>query len=157
MATKYTVTLTKDEREILEQMLRRGTALARKLTWARILLKIDEGPYGPGWSDEEVLDALDTSAATIYRRRRCFIEYGFEVAVHGKPPDRPYPHKLDGAAEAQLIAIACSAPPEGRTVWTLQMLADRLVQLKIVDQISYETVRRTLKKTNSSRGSGHSG
>jgi hypothetical protein len=152
MALKYIVTLKSDEREVLEQLLTRGKAAARKLTRARILLKIDAGEHGPGWTDGEVVDALDTSASTILRLRRCFVERGFEAVLDDKPSDRMYERRLDGRAEAHLIAIACAPPPEGRALWTLQLLADRLVELKLVDSVSYETVRRTLKKTNSSRG-----
>jgi transposase len=152
MALRYTVTLTKDERETLEALLTKGKAAARKLTRARILLKVDSGEHGPGWSDEEVVDALDTSASTILRLRRRFVEDGFEVALEDKPSARIYARRLDGTAEAHLVALACSRPPDGRATWTLQLLADRLVELDLVEAVSYETVRRTLKKTSSSRG-----
>jgi hypothetical protein len=157
MATKYIVTLTADERHSLEQLIRSGTAVARKLTRARILLKIDCGEHGPAWSDDEVSDALDTSPSTILRLRRRFIEQGFDAALDDRRADRVYDRKLDGAAEAHLVAIACSEPPSGRAAWTLQLLADRLVELSVVDSISDETVRRALKKTSSSRGRGGSG
>ncbi len=157
MATKYIVTLTADERRTLEQLLSRGTAIARKLTRVRILLKIDCGEHGPGWTDDEVVDALDTSPSTILRLRRRFIEQGFDAALDDKRAERVYDRKLDGAAEAHLVAIACSEPPEGRAAWTLQLLADRLVELSVVDQISDETVRRALKKTSSSRGRAGNG
>ena len=152
MALRYIVTLTKDERETLEQVLAKGKVAARKLTRARILLKVDVGEYGPGWSDEEVVDARDTSASTILRLRRRFVEQGFEAALEDKPSDRVYQRRIDGAAEAHLVALACSRPPAGRATWTLQLLADRLVELDVVEAVSYETVRRTLKKTSSSRG-----
>jgi hypothetical protein len=152
MALRYIVTLTKDERETLEQVLAKGKAAARKLTRARMLLKVDVGEHGPGWSDEEVVDVLDTSASTILRLRRRFVEDGFEAALEDKPSERVYERRLDGTAEAHLVALACSRPPEGRATWTLQLLADRLVELDLVDSVSYETVRRTLKKTSSSRG-----
>ena len=157
MALRYTVTLTKDERETLEGVLARGKAAARKLTRARILLKVDCGEHGPGWNDEEVVDALDTSASTILRLRRRFVEDGFEAALEDKPSARVYAHRLDGAAEAHLVALACSRPPEGRATWTLQLLADRLVELDVVEAVSDETVRRTLKKTSSSRGRQNDG
>lgn len=157
MATKYIVTLTADERERLEKLLKSGKAIARKLTRARILLKVDCGEHGPAWTDDEVVDALDTSPSTILRLRRRFIEQGFDAALDDTRADRVYDRKLDGAAEAHLVAIACSEPPEGRASWTLQLLADRLVELSVVDQISDETVRRALKKTSSSRGRGGSG
>jgi hypothetical protein len=157
MALRYTVTLTKDERETLEGLLAKGKAAARKLTRARVLLKVDTGEYGPGWSDDEVVNALDTSASTILRLRRRFVEDGFASALEDKPSDRIYAHRLDGTAEAHLVALACSRPPEGRATWTLQLLADRLVELDIVEAVSSETVRRTLKKTSSSRGRRNDG
>jgi hypothetical protein len=152
MATRYIVTLTSDERAALDRLLTAGKAPARKLTRARMLLKIDAGEHGPAWTDEEVLDALDTSASTVLRLRRRFIEQGFEAALDDKRAERVYDRRLDGAAEARLVALACSTPPEGRATWTLQLLADRLVELHVVDTISDETVRRALKKTSSSRG-----
>lgn len=152
MALRYTVTLTKDERETLEGLLAKGKAAARKLTRARILLKADSGEHGLGWTDDEIVDALDVSASTILRLRRRFVEEGFEAALEDKPSARVYARRLDGAAEAHLVALACSSPPDGRATWTLQLLADRLVELDVVDSVSYETVRRTLKKTSSSRG-----
>jgi homeodomain-containing protein len=152
MATKYIVTLTSDERTTLDRLLTAGKAPARKLTRARILLKLDAGEHGPAWTDEEVIDALDTSASTVLRLRRRFIEQGFEAALDDTPSERVYERRLDGAAEARLVALACSTPPEGRATWTLQLLADRLVELHVVDTISDETVRRALKKTSSSRG-----
>jgi hypothetical protein len=152
MALKYSVTLTEDERDSLEQLLAKGKAAARKLTRARVLLKVDAGEHGPAWSDEEVVDALDCSAATVYRLRERFVMEGFKEALEHKRPDRVYERRLDGKGEAQLIHLACSQPPEGRARWTMQMLADRLVQLGVVGRISPETVRLTLKKTNSSHG-----
>ena len=152
MALKYRVTLAQEERDGLEQLLAKGQAAARKLTHARILLKADASEGGPGWRDEDIVHALDCSAATVYRVRERFVTEGVVASLDPKPPARVYPRRLDGKGEAQLVTLACSQPPEGRTHWTLRLLADRLVDLGVVDQISSETVRLTLKKTNSSRG-----
>ena len=152
MALKYIVTLTKDERDRLEHLLAKGKAAARKLTRARILLKVDEGEHGPAWSEPEIVDALDCSPSTVYRVRERFVLEGFEAALEHKRPDRVYVRSLDGKGEAQLVTLACSQAPEGRNRWRMRMLADRLVQLGVVGRISHETVRLTLKKTNSSRG-----
>ena len=157
MREKFTVTLTKDEREKLEQVVAKGKGAARKLTRARILLKVDEGSFGPACSDEEVIDALETSESTVYRLRRRFVCEGLEAALEDKKPERVYVRRLDGAAEARLITLACSRPPEGRGRWTMRLLADRLVELGVISSVSHETVRVTLKKTNSSRGSRNRG
>jgi transposase len=146
---KYRVTLTAEERQNLHQLIAAGKAAAKKLAHARILLKADAAPGGPAWSDQRIAEALDLSIATVERVRQRFVEQGLEAALGRKPQDRPSRLRtLDGRAEAHLIALACSAPPEGRTVWTMQLLADKLVELEVVDSISDETVRRTLKKTN---------
>ena len=152
MALKYIVTLTQAERDWLEQLLAKGKAAARKLTRARILLKADASERGPAWRDEDIVNALDRSAATVYRVRERFVMEGFEAALEPKRPDRGYERRLDGKGEAQLVTSACAPPPAGRTHWTMRLLADRLVDLGVVERISSETVRLTLKKTNSSRG-----
>lgn len=149
---RYVVVLTKTEREQLEKLLAAGSAAARQITHARILLKADRGPVGPGWQDSAIADAVETSRGTVARVRQRFAEEGLEAALNRRAPRREYRWKLDGAQEAQLIALACGAPPEGQSRWTLRLLASRLVELEVVDQLSYETVRRTLKKTLSSRG-----
>ena len=150
---KYLVTLTTEEREHLTGLLSAGKRSALTLTRARILLKADQATGGPAWTDERIADALDCGLRAIERVRQRFVEVGLEAALGRKPQDRPSrPRKLDGAAEARLIALACSAPPDGRAAWTLQPLADRLVELQVVDCVGDETVRRALKKTNSSRG-----
>lgn len=150
---KYLVTLTADEREHLAGLLAAGKRSALTLTRARILLKADQADGGPAWEDARIAEALDCGVRTVERIRQRFVEQGLEAALGRKPQDRPSrERKLDGRAEARLIALACSAPPEGRQEWTLQLLADRLVELKIVDAICDETVRRVLKKTKSSRG-----
>lgn len=144
MNKKYRVRLTDEERNYLEKLVRRGKAHARKLLYARILLKADEN--GPAWTDERIADALEVSGATVARERRRFWEEGLEVALLPKKPGRPRRRVLDGRAEAYLIALACSNPPEGRDHWPLRLLADQMVELGYVESLSYETVRRTLKK-----------
>ena len=148
MNKKYRVRLSDEERDHLEKLVRKGKAHARKLLYARILLKSDEN--GPAWTDEQIADALEVSAATVARERRRFCEEGLEVALLPKKPGRPRRRVLDGRAEAHLIALACSNPPEGRDHWPLRLLADQMVELGYVESLSYETVRRTLKKTRSS-------
>ena len=150
---KYRVTLTAEERESLAVLIAVGKAAAKKLIHARILLKADQAEGGPGWIDERIAEALDVSVATIERVRQRFVEEGLESALCRKKQDKPSrERKLDGAGEARLLALACSKAPRGRVAWTLQMLADALVELKVVDSICPETVRQTLQKTNSSRG-----
>jgi transposase len=149
---KYTVRLAADERNALQELVRNGKGGAKKLAHARILLKADQADGSPGWTDEQIARAVDVSRATVERVRQRFVEQGFEAALVRKPQDRPSrERKLDGAAEARLIAVACSAPPDGRARWTLKMLADELVALEVVEAVSDETVRRGLKKTSSSR------
>lgn len=151
MKKKYPVILSDTERDELKRLIASGTAPARKLTHARILLKADEGFEGDGWVDEKVAEAVETSQPTVARVRRQYFEEGLEAALNRRPPKREYHRKLDGKQEARLIAIACSEPPEGQARWSLRMLADRLVELESVEDISYQTVRRTLKKTPLSR------
>jgi transposase len=152
MEKKYIVTLTDEERQKLQEMLSRGKAATRKLTHARILLKADAPPGGPGWNDEKIAEGLEAGRATIERVRKEFVEEGLDAALERRRPRRVYPRKLDGDGEAHLVALACQKPPEGRSRWTLQLLADRMVELSYVEEISYQTVRRALKKTNSSLG-----
>ena len=155
---KYLVTLTADERDHLDDLLRTGKASALVQTRARILLKADQAGGEPALDDEAIADELEVGLRTISRVRRRFVERGFEDCIRRKKQDRPSRvRKLDGAAEARLIAVACSDPPDGRVVWTMQMLADKLIELEVVEAISDETVRRTLKKAPSSRGSKSSG
>ena len=144
MYKKYVVRLTDQECGRLETLLRSGRAHARKLLYARILLKADsDGPER--WTDERIAEALEVSTATVARQRRRFSEDGLEVALMPKKPGRPRRRVLDGWAEAHLIALSCSYPPEGREHWSLRLLADRMVELVHADALSYETVRRTLK------------
>lgn len=149
MYKRYVVRLTDEERENLEALVRRGRAHSRKLLYARILLKTDASEGGPAWTDERIADALETSADTVARQRRRFLEDGLEVALMPRKPGRPRRRVLDGRAEARLVALACSEPPEGRGSWTLRLLAERMVELSVVEGVSHETVRRTLKKTAS--------
>jgi transposase len=149
---KYKVTLTPEERQQLHDLTHAGKAAAKKLTHARILLQADVADGGLAWPDERIAQALDVSTDTIGRVRQRFVEQGLEAALARKKQDRPSRERtLDGRAEARLIALACSTPPVGRKAWTLRLLADKLVELEIVESISHETVRRALKKTNSSR------
>jgi len=152
MKKKYIVTLTKEERQMLQVMLSRGKAAARKLMRARILLKADESPGGPEWNDDQIAEGLEVGRATVERVRKEFVEEGLEAALERRKPRRQYQHALDGDGEAHLIALACGQAPEGRSRWTLRLLADRMVALEYVEQVSYQTVRRTLKKTNLSLG-----
>ncbi len=133
-------------------LIGQGTAPARALTHARILLKASQGEAGPGWTDRAIAAALEIHHTTVARVRQQYTAGGLEAAVHRKAPEREYARKLDGKQEARLVALACSAPPGGRKRWTLRLLAERLVQLEVVDAVSYETVRQALKQTASSRG-----
>jgi transposase len=148
----YLVRLTEAERHTLEQLLTKGRHSATTLTRARILLKADQGEGGPGWTEGELVQALDTSLSTIHRVRQAFVESGLDAALYRKKPTGRQYHKLDGAQEAHLIALACGPAPEGCARWTLKLLAQKLVELAVVPSISPECVRTTLKKTRSSPG-----
>ena len=141
IAKKYIVTLSAEEREALLKLIGSGTARARKLTHAHILLKADEG-----WQDQAISQALDVSIPTIERVRQSFVEEGLEAALNQRPTTREYGYKLDGEQEAHFTALACSAPPDGRKRWTLRLLADRMVVLEYVESVSHETVRQALKR-----------
>jgi hypothetical protein len=150
---KYIVTLTTEERQDLLDLIASGKGAAKKLAHARILLKADSSPGGSAWADGPIAQAVEVSIATVERVRQRFVEQGLEAALVRKPQERPSRElTLDGRAEAHLIALACSPPPEGRAVWTMKLLADKLVELEVVAAVSDETVRRTLKKTRSSPG-----
>jgi homeodomain-containing protein len=148
---RYAVALPAAEREQLKAMIAAGTAPARKLTHARILLKVDQGPGRLAWVDERIADALETSQPTVSRVRKQYVREGLAAALDRRAPTRVYARKLDRAQEARLVALACGAPPAGQAHWSLRLLADTLVELEVVDTISYQTVRRVLKKTNSRR------
>jgi len=152
VARKYRVTLTEEEREGLRKLVTSGNRAARTLNRARILLKTDGGD-----ADETIAQALDVGLSTIYRVRQRCVEEGVEAAITSRKSQRHYQRKLDGSQEAHLIALTCSEPPQGHARWTLRLLADRMVQLGYVDCLSYETVRGTLEKTNSSRGGARLG
>jgi hypothetical protein len=152
MQKRYRVTLTDSEREALRNLVRVGKAAAQKLTRGRILLLADQGEGGPAKSDAEIVEALGCGRASVERTRRRFVEDGFEEALSPKPSERVFARKIDGQAEAHLIALACGAPPEGRSRWTLRLLGDQMVALEHVPSVSYETIRRTLKKTSLNLG-----
>jgi transposase len=149
MNTKYIVVLNEEQRQYLEKLTSSGNAPARKMKRAQILLKSDGNV---NWSYEQIREAFDVSAVTIAKIRKTFVEQGLAAALQRKRADREYEHILDGEGEAHLIALACSAPPTGRAHWSLRLLQERFVKLGHVDCISYETIRRVLKKTHSSPG-----
>ena len=152
MKKSYVVTLTDEERRSLRALVSSGKGAARKLTHARILLKADASAGGPHWTDAAISEGVEVGTATVERVRQRFVEEGLEAALVPSKPDRIYERKLDGDGEAHLIALACSESPEGRSRWTLALLADRMVALGHVESLSYQTVRRVLKKTRSSLG-----
>lgn len=152
MYQKYFVNLTSEERSQLEKLISSGTAPARKITRARILLKSDCSEGGPNWTYEAVCNALDVNSLTVTTVRKAYAEGGLEKVLNRKKPDREYAHSLDGKAEAHLIALACSDAPEGYDRWTLRLLRDRFVKLEIVESVSHETIRTTLKKKKLSLG-----
>ena len=147
----YVVTLTVEERSFLQGLVSKGKVAAHTRLHAQVLLKADSGPEGEAWKSGQIVAAFKVSDRTVERVRQRFVEEGLEAALNR----RQYPArqlKIDGRAEAHLIAAACGPPPEGRQRWTLHLLADRLVELKMVESVSHETVRQTLKKTGLSRG-----
>jgi len=144
---KYVIRFTEEERSMLQDLLGKPRVAATKVLRARMVLKADVD--GPGWSDPKIGEAFDVGLSTLHRLRQRLVEEGLEAALSRRPSTQQRVPKLDGAKEARLIAIACSSPPEGRARWTLKLLADQLVELDIVDDISAETVRQTLKKTTS--------
>ncbi len=150
--TKYSVKLTADERQALEQLVCRGRAAGWKLRRARALLKCDRGLGGPGWPDQRIADAFDVTTRSLAYWRKQAVEHGSMSLLERKAKDRSKHRKLDGVGEARLVRLACSKPPAGTSRWSLGLLADRLVALEVVDSIGHECVRRTLKKTRSSRG-----
>ena len=145
---KYIVTLTVEERAHLRNLITKGKAAAYKQWHARILLKTVQGAHGEHWIDEEIEKALDVHPTTVERLRKRFVEEGFEATLQRKEQKNRKAKKIDGRAEAHLVALACGEPPEGRKRWTLKLLADKLVSLEVVDSVRPETVRKTLKKTN---------
>lgn len=152
---KYRVALDGLDRATLHGMISSGKAAAAKMVHARILLKADRGPEGPGLSDAKIAEAVECSEFTVNRVKRLYMEEGLDAALNAKPKGHRR-RKLDGDGEARLLVLACSKLPDGEK-WTMQLLADKLVELHIVDSIGRETVRTTLKKTNSNRGRPRSG
>ncbi len=158
MQKVYVVQLSGEEREKLQDLIKRGNRKkgqrpsALKLTRARILLKADQVEDAPAYTDAEIAEALDVSPKTVFNLRKKWVELGLEQALERRPQSNRRPPKLDGKAEAKLVACSCGPPPKGRNKWTLRLLADRAVELELVDSISHEAVRQTLKKTSSSLG-----
>jgi len=151
---KYIVDLTTEERADLESRLRGGEMRVRKVKRIQILLKADES-----WTDERIAEALDVGLSTVERTRRKFVERGLEEAMTHRRPRRKYTRKLDGRAEAHLIALVCGPVPDGYARWSLRLLADELVKIEALEMesLSYETVRQALKKTNLSLGERNNG
>jgi len=147
---KYKVTLILDERIELQDLIKKGKRKAQTIRNALILLNCDEGKFGEKIKNEHVAKVLNIGDRTIDRLKKVFVEEGFEIAVYGKPQvsQRYYNRIIDGDTEAKLVTLCCSDPPEGYAKWSLRLLADKMVELKYVDSVSYETIRRTLKKTN---------
>ena len=155
---KYVVRLSAEERAELAALIRKGKGAARRLLKARMLLKADVSEAGEGWSDSEIIAALDTNASMIYRVRKQLVEEGFAAVLSRKQRAMPaVPRIFDGEKEAKLIALACSKPPKGRARWTLRLLENKVVELGIVDRASDSTIGRTLKKTFSSPIAGSAG
>lgn len=152
---KYVVRLSVEDRVRLQGVLAEPRAARARVLRARIILNADAD--GLAWSNVALCEAFDVSDSTVYRLRQQFVLEGLDAALNRKPPSATKPRKLDGAAEAMLVATACGKAPEGRARWTIKLLAKRLVELKIVDSIGEETVRQTLKKTNSNLGGRSNG
>ncbi len=148
----YVVELSSDERERLEALISKGKATAKAILKARILLKADQGPLGPSWTDDRIVEALDTNLSMVTRVRRQLVEEGLEAVLSRKKRARPPIQPIfDGEAQARLIALACSEPPAGHARWSIRLLADKVVQLEIVERAHFNTVGRALKKTISNR------
>ncbi len=149
---KYVVELSSDEREHLEGLISKGKATAKAILKARLLLKVDQGPLGPSWTDDRIVEALDTNPSMVTRVRRQLVEEGMTAVLGRKkrltPPIQPI---FDGEAQARLIALACSEPPAGHARWSIRLLADKVVELEIVERAHFNTVGRALKKTTSNR------
>lgn len=152
MPKKYIVKLKRDDREQLRELVQNGKSSAKALTHARILLKADQAKGRPGWTDEAIRNAFDVSVATIERVRQTYVRHGLDAAVKRRSRSRERARRLDGKQEAHLIALACSEPPTGHGHWTLRLLAERMIKLEYAEDLSHETVRQTLKKTNSNPG-----
>lgn len=150
---RYKVTLTKEEREELAAIIQKGKHRSQKVLNALILLNCDEGDFQENRTkNEEIARVLQISMRKIDRLKKCFVEQNVETALNGTKGQRAYQKKADGDFEAHLVALSCSEPPEGFARWSLRLLADKVVELKYVDDISHETIRRVLKKTKLNRG-----
>ena len=150
---KNSIELSKEQRNQLEEVITKGTAPARKIKHAQVLLKIDSGKEGPNWSDKQIKEAFDVSPTTIWHIRRRFLEQGLDHALSRRPqPERPEKRKIDGEKEAHLMALTCSTPPEGHQRWTMRLLADKMIELEYIEQVDHTTVWKVLKKTNSNPG-----
>ena len=147
-AKRYQVILDQCQRDYLIDLISSGTESARKLTRARILLKADEGEFGPAYADEQIKEAVEVSIPTIERTRKTFVLDGLTATLQPKKRSKPPSQKFDGEKEAHLIALVCSEPPQGCSRWTLRLLAEKMVELKHFSSISHETIRQVLKKTN---------
>jgi transposase len=145
MQKKYIVRLTDAEREILSKLVKQGRVSAQKVRRAQVLIKADVG--GPNWTDAEIADAFDCSTKTVENLRERLVAQGFEITLNGKPKSRVRGKILDGEQEAKIIALRLGQPPKGFSNWTLRLLAEQAVSLEIVESVSHETLRRTLKKT----------
>jgi hypothetical protein len=152
MNQKYIIELTDEERQHLEKLTSSGIAPARRVKRAHILLKSDSSVASSPWKYEQICAAFTVTPVTVLNVRKSFVKNGLQATLYRKKPEREYERALDGEAEAHLIALACSAPPIGRKAWSLRLLRDRFVRLGYVDSISHETIRTTLKKTNSNPG-----
>lgn len=148
MAKKYILKLTAEERAEFEGLVRKGNVAGWKLQRAQALLKCDQGPDGPAWTDERIAEAFGTTVRSLESWRKQAVERGPLSLLERKPRARATPPKLDGEREARLTALACSQPPKGLARWSLRLLAERLVELEVVEAVSHETVRRSLKKAN---------
>lgn len=148
----YVVALSSDERERLEALISKGKATAKAILKARLLLKADQGPLGPSWTDDRIVEALDTNPSMVTRVRRQLVEEGMTAVLGRKKRERPPIQPIfDGEAQARLIALACSEPPAGHARWSIRLLADKVVELEIVERAHFNTVGRALKKTTSNR------
>ena len=155
---KYKVTLTNEERTELQEIVRKGKHRSQKILNALILLNCDDGPYQTDRAkNEDIARILNISMRKIDRTKKTFVVNGLQITLDGTKGQREYAKKADGDFEAHLVALSCSKPPEGFSRWSLRLLADRMVELEYADNISYETVRRVLKKTKSSRGANSAG
>ena len=147
--SNYSIHLSQEQRDTLEQLTRSGVAPARKIMHAQVLLKTDKGELGPRWSDRQIQEAFGVGESTLKRIRQRFVQGGLQAALERKPqPERPRKRKLDGEQEALLVLLACSEAPHGHERWTMSLLRERMIELQIVQTVSEETVRMTLKKTS---------